>query len=77
MFLGDKSLFVVLWIVRLAAPILARYLKTKGFEVEGLFQNGEKNALIGLLEAVNADDKKAKEAMKHAEVEIKQIQEGE
>lgn len=77
MFMDTKWLTIAAWIVKLLAPLAAQYLKNNNSDLGGLLPNGEKNTLVKLLDAVNGDDRKAKEAIKEAQAQVKKIQGGE
>jgi hypothetical protein len=74
MFMDTKWLTLAAWAVKLIAPLAAKYLEQNPNALSGFFPNGEKNVLIKLLKAVNADDRTAKEAIKQTQEEVKKIQ---
>ena len=74
MFMDTKWLTIASWIVKLLAPLAAEYLKNTKSDLGGLLPNGEKTTLVKLLQAINGDDRKAKEAIKEAQEQVKKIQ---
>lgn len=74
MFLGDKTLPLLLWALKVVAPCAAQFLASSNNPAIANMDAGKKDVLISLLRAINADDSQAKTAMKAAQAEVEKIQ---
>ena len=74
MFLGDKTLLLMLWALKVVAPCAVAFLKTSNHPAITGMDPGKKDALVSLFAAINGGDYEAKQAMKKAELEVRKIQ---
>ena len=76
MFMVPKSAVIFEFLLRLVAPCVVAYLQSSNHPLVTAMDPGKKMAILALLAALNQPDKKSKEAMKLAEIEVQKIQGG-
>ncbi len=77
MFMVPKSAVILEFLLRIMAPCVVAYVQQSNNPIITAMDPGKKMAILALLAALNQPDKKSKEAMKLAEIEVQKIQGGE
>lgn len=74
MFVGNKELAILGWLLKLLAPCAVAYISSSQHPFLKDMKPAKKMALIALLGALNGNDDQVKNALKQAKVEVLKIQ---